>query len=742
MSMKRWRRWLRVRPIWALSLACATFFVSTSLTACSTPLEDAPGAALAAEGEDADTEVTGITESAVYTEDEWSTVEDAALPQSSHPYRNNLSQRFEIAAPGCARAVRLRFSRLELRSGDTLTLYDANGRRVQRFTGSRQNVVSNPVESANVSLILRTNGSGTGYGFAVSAVQIVQGPIPCPRIAWRMCGPGEVTMAADPQPLCSCPRPPRCEPLAEFAASFGAGGGFSGGSNGKELDGEGRIWRVTRLTAGSPEERALVGYASVQRLKALAETAQGQDFFRRDNPAEVANMTAHFTARQGGLQAAASWGVGNAAPESMTDLVTAFGKAVSCGTDADSASCASGFTCQDFECVERASCVCPRFYAPVCSVYNTTYGNTCEAACAGQEIAHEGACGQDGDRCGGTRGDLCLEGHQCNYAAEYDPATLFTEPQYPGQVGVCQGTTACRCAKILAPVCTTDGMTYENECTATACNHKTVAHAGPCGNPGDDCGLTGWNCLPGLECRSNGQPTAPGEQGVCEEPPSCVCPAVYMPVCGVNDVTYSNGCAAACAQVAVRHDGECGVTGDTCGTIRGLACAEGFKCRYAESTYAPPFPDAGGTCVPYLSCDAPSECGWNVRLSCPATWFCENHACRFECNAPVETWEPEASRFESRHPYANNARQGWTATGPTGTTAVRFVFDAFDTERGYDFVTLYDEGWNEVARYSGALGAFTTGEVAGRVAHLVFTSDASVTAYGFVGVRVEYRRPQ
>jgi hypothetical protein len=37
----------------------------------------------------------------------------------------------------------------------------------------------------------------------------------------------------------------------------------------------------------------------------------------------------------------------------------------------------------------------------------------------------------------------------------------------------------------------------------------------------------------------------------------CVCTMEYAPVCGCNDVTYSNECVANCAGVDVVSQGEC-----------------------------------------------------------------------------------------------------------------------------------------------------------------------------------------
>ena len=37
----------------------------------------------------------------------------------------------------------------------------------------------------------------------------------------------------------------------------------------------------------------------------------------------------------------------------------------------------------------------------------------------------------------------------------------------------------------------------------------------------------------------------------------CVCIAVYEPVCGCDQVTYSNSCVAACHDIDIAHEGVC-----------------------------------------------------------------------------------------------------------------------------------------------------------------------------------------
>ena len=54
-------------------------------------------------------------------------------------------------------------------------------------------------------------------------------------------------------------------------------------------------------------------------------------------------------------------------------------------------------------------------------------------------------------------------------------------------------------------------------------------------------------------CGSNNEvPCPPGV-----EKEDCVCMSVYEPVCGCDQVTYSNSCVAACHDIDIAHEGVC-----------------------------------------------------------------------------------------------------------------------------------------------------------------------------------------
>ena len=245
------------------------------------------------------------------------------------------------------------------------------------------------------------------------------------------------------------------------------------------------------------------------------------------------------------------------------------------------------------------------------------------------------------------------------------------------------------------------------------------------------CGGGGLTCGAGYEC----------EQGQCIESQGCICPAIFDPVCGENGTTYSNSCEAGCANAPVAHDGECGITGDQCGTIRGLSCQDDYKCRFGESQFMYPFPDAGGSCVAQNYCDAPVDCNALPHIAVPGQWVCTANACAWQAGI---AWKTTNFKFETSHPYGNNQSVWYQVYLPSGAQTMRLRQTGFRTEANYDFLEVWawkNGAWTKLRAYSGtaaASGPALTDEFAGQYFYLKFVSDVSVTDTGF-SVAPEYR---
>ena len=221
------------------------------------------------------------------------------------------------------------------------------------------------------------------------------------------------------------------------------------------------------------------------------------------------------------------------------------------------------------------------------------------------------------------------------------------------------------------------------------------------------------------------------ENGQCVERQGCVCPALYQPVCGVDGRTYSNGCAAGCAQAPVRHTGECGIAGDPCGGIAGLTCQDEHRCRYGASQFETPFPDASGSCVARTYCDAPADCAGLPHVAVPGNWACTTNACAWRAGVAWRGFE----RFASLHPYGNRVSEWKQLYAPAGAGKVRLVVNGtFDLERNFDFLEVYawrNNQWTQIKRYTGTAGPALTDEHSGRYFYLRFVTDSSVTRHGF-----------
>jgi len=154
-----------------------------------------------------------------------------------------------------------------------------------------------------------------------------------------------------------------------------------------------------------------------------------------------------------------------------------------------------------------------------------------------------GSAGSGGD--GGAGGDAGGAGSDgCATSRDCDPGT-YCELESCTAPGTCEAIPT-NCPDIFDPVCGCDGNTYGNGCEAAEAG-VSVAFEGECPcESNDDCIATDY-------CASDAGCDGPGE---CETRP-VVCPLVFDPVCGCDDITYDNSCLAAQSGARVAADGAC-----------------------------------------------------------------------------------------------------------------------------------------------------------------------------------------
>jgi hypothetical protein len=169
---------------------------------------------------------------------------------------------------------------------------------------------------------------------------------------------------------------------------------------------------------------------------------------------------------------------------------------------------------------------CVAVYRSVCGCDGASYGNACEAASAGTDVAYLGAC-DSGDRCAPQD------------ATGVGPCRAVLGWFWDGEA--CGAVSGCECRGTACGF----GWSSEEACEA--------AHLG-CDAGGDACSPSA-PCPEGEYC--DYEAGSCGEtSGVCREQPE-ICAPVYALVCGCDGTTYVNACEAAAAGEDVRYPGAC-----------------------------------------------------------------------------------------------------------------------------------------------------------------------------------------